>query len=134
MLKAITSSLLTSNYFLAKHASGWQEEHIFPSAVSITCRQVFYFSMACLLWFYPRITSPDDLFYLFILAGILAYSFLVAFRKAIFSLFKSLNIVNIVQGKLGGPWKTLFGLGVTGLGLLTFGTATAIKIVGYVSH
>jgi len=134
MLKSITSYLLLSNYCFALNSSGWREERVFPSAVAITCRQVFYFSMALFLWFYPKVTSPDNLFYFFIFAGILAYSFLVAFRKAIFSLYRSLNILHIVQTKASSSGKSLFGIVVTGLGLLTFGIATAIKIMEYINQ
>jgi len=134
MIKSITSNLLISNYFLAQHSNGWKEERVFPSAVSLTSRQVYYLLMAVFLWFYPPLSSPGDVFYLFIFMGIMTYSILVAFRKSIFSLYESLNILKIVHLRTGSKVNTLFSMAVSGLGLLIFGITSAIKIVGYYQH
>ena len=133
MIKLILSNLLISNYFLAQLSCGWQEDRVFPSAIGLTSRQFYYFAMAIFLWFYPPVKSPEHLFFLFILACLMTYLFLVFFRNSIFSLFRYLDILRSVSLQKGGIFKTIISIIVTGFGLLTFGIATAIKIVGYFS-
>jgi hypothetical protein len=134
MIKSLISNLLISNYFLAQISIEWQEDKIFPTAVSTTCRQLYYFVMTLFIGVYPPVKSIDQVFIVGIFAVILTYTFLQPFRNVIFKLFRRLDILQQVQLQTAGPLKTIYSICITGIGLITFAIAVAIKIAGYIQH
>ena len=134
MIKVLISNLLISNYFLAQISIEWQEDKIFPAAVSTTCRQLYYFVMTLFIGVYPPIKSIDQVYIVGVIAVILTYTFLQPFRNVIFTLFRRLDILQEVQLQTGGPLKTIYSICVTGVGLMTFAIVVAIKIAGYIQH